>query len=88
VYGAHAAHIAVDPDTGRIRGARLRRGGTRGRIINPVTLHGQTLGALVQGLSGVLQENLVYDAEGQLLSGSFADYSMPLASDFPPRLRA
>jgi carbon-monoxide dehydrogenase large subunit len=86
-YGAHAAHIAVDPDTGRIEVLDYVAVEDVGRIINPETLHGQTLGALVQGLSGVLQENLVYDAEGQLLSGSFADYSMPLASDFP-HLRA
>jgi carbon-monoxide dehydrogenase large subunit len=37
----------------------------------------------VQGLSGTLQENLVYDDEGQLLAGSFADYAMPVARDFP-----
>src|SRR5439155_1644799 len=54
-----------------------------GRIINPETLHGQAYGAIVQGLSGVLQENLVYDEEAQLLAGSFADYAMPLAGDFP-----
>jgi aerobic carbon-monoxide dehydrogenase large subunit len=82
-YGAHAAHIAVDPDTGRIEVIDYVAVEDVGRIINPETLHGQTLGALVQGLSGALQENLVYDAEGQLLSGSFADYSMPIASDFP-----
>ena len=54
-----------------------------GRIINPETLHGQAYGAIVQGLSGALQENLVYDEEAQLLAGSFADYAMPLARDFP-----
>jgi carbon-monoxide dehydrogenase large subunit len=82
-YGAHAAHIAVDPDTGRIEVIDYVSVEDVGRIINPETLHGQAMGALVQGLGGVLQENLVYDEEGQLLSGSFADYSMPIASDFP-----
>src|SRR5207237_7936354 len=82
-YGTHAAHIAVDSDTGRIEVLDYVAVEDVGRIINPETLHGQTLGALVQGLGGVLQEHLVYDSEGQLLSGSFADYSMPLASDFP-----
>jgi carbon-monoxide dehydrogenase large subunit len=86
-YGAHAAHIAVDPDTGRIEVLDYVAVEDVGRIINPHTLHGQTYGALVQGLGGVLQEHLVYDSEGQLLSGSFADYSMPIASDFP-HLRA
>ena len=54
-----------------------------GRIINPLTLHGQTVGAIVQGLGGALLENLVYDAEGQFLSGTLADYLLPTASDFP-----
>ena len=54
-----------------------------GRIINPLTLHGQTVGAIVQGLGGALLEHLVYDAEGQFLSGTLADYLLPTASDFP-----
>jgi carbon-monoxide dehydrogenase large subunit len=54
-----------------------------GRIINPLTLHGQTVGAIVQGLGGALLENLVYDAEGQFLAGSLADYLLPTAGDFP-----
>jgi aerobic carbon-monoxide dehydrogenase large subunit len=82
-YGAHAAHIAVDPATGAIEVLEYVGVEDVGRIINPQTLHGQALGAIVQGLSGVLQENLVYDEEAQLLSGSFADYAMPIAADFP-----
>jgi aerobic carbon-monoxide dehydrogenase large subunit len=58
-----------------------------GRIINPLTLHGQVVGAIVQGLGGAFLEHFVYDQEGQLLTGSFADYLMPTASDFP-RIRA
>src|SRR5207302_178977 len=54
-----------------------------GRIINPLTLHGQCIGAVVQGLGGALLEHFVYDEHGQLLTGSFADYLMPTASDFP-----
>ena len=54
-----------------------------GRIINPETLHGQTVGAIVQGLGGTFLEHLVYDADGQLLTGSLADYLMPTMSDFP-----
>ena len=50
-------------------------------------LHGQTIGALVQGLGGVLLEHLVYDDEGQLLSGSLMDYVLPRADNFP-HLRA
>jgi carbon-monoxide dehydrogenase large subunit len=54
-----------------------------GRIINPHTLHGQTVGAIVQGLGGVLLEHLVYDEEAQLLTGSLADYLTPGATEFP-----
>ncbi len=54
-----------------------------GRIINPATLHGQAVGAIVQGLGGVFLEHLVYDEEAQLLTGTLADYLMPTASDFP-----
>jgi carbon-monoxide dehydrogenase large subunit len=82
-YGAHAAHIAVDAATGVIDVLDYVGVEDVGRIINPETLHGQAYGAIVQGLSGALQENLVYDDEGQLLAGSFADYAMPVARDFP-----
>ena len=54
-----------------------------GRIINPLTLHGQAIGAVVQGLGGALLEHFVYDEHGQLLTGSLADYLLPTASDFP-----
>jgi carbon-monoxide dehydrogenase large subunit len=54
-----------------------------GRIINPLTLHGQAVGAVVQGLGGAFLEHFIYDEDGQLLTGSFADYLMPTASDFP-----
>jgi len=50
-------------------------------------LKGQIVGAVVQGLGGALLEHLVYDEEGQLLTGSLADYLLPTASDFP-RIRA
>jgi len=54
-----------------------------GRIINPATLHGQILGAIVQGLGSTFLEHLQYDENGQLLTGSLADYLMPTAADFP-----
>jgi carbon-monoxide dehydrogenase large subunit len=82
-YGTHCAHIAVDPATGTIEVLDYVGVEDVGRIVNPETLHGQGYGAVVQGLSAALHENLVYDGEGQLLAGSFADYSMPLARDFP-----
>jgi carbon-monoxide dehydrogenase large subunit len=54
-----------------------------GRAINPAVVHGQAIGALVQGLGGVFLDHLIYDAEGQLLNTSLAEYLVPVASDFP-----
>jgi carbon-monoxide dehydrogenase large subunit len=82
-YGAHAAHVAVDAKTGHVELLDYVAVEDVGRIINPKTLHGQCVGAIVQGLGGAFLEHFVYDAEGQLLTGSFADYLLPTASDFP-----
>ena len=82
-YGAHAAHVAVNPATGHVEVIDYVAVEDVGRIINPHTLHGQTVGAIVQGLGGVFLEHLVYSEEGQLLTGSLADYLLPTASDFP-----
>ena len=82
-YGAHAAHVAVDPKTGQVELIDYLAVEDVGRIINPLTLHGQTVGAVVQGLGGALLEHIRYDENGQLLTGSLADYLMPTASDFP-----
>ncbi len=83
-YGAHAAEIAVDPGTGAVEVLDYVAVEDVGKIINPLTLHGQAIGAIVQGLGGALLEELVYDGEGQLLVGSFADYLLPTAEDVPP----
>jgi carbon-monoxide dehydrogenase large subunit len=82
-YGAHAAHVAVDPKTGHVELLDYVAVEDVGRIINPLTLHGQAVGAIVQGLGGAFLEHFIYDADGQLLTGSFADYLIPTASDFP-----
>ena len=82
-YGAHAAYVAVDPKTGRVELLDYVAVEDVGRIVNPLTLHGQCIGAVVQGLGGALLEHFVYDDNGQFLTGSFADYLMPTASDFP-----
>jgi carbon-monoxide dehydrogenase large subunit len=86
-YGAAAAHVAVDARTGHVELIDYVAIEDVGRIINPLTLHGQTIGAVVQGLGGTFLEHFVYDEDGQLLTGSFADYLMPTATDFP-NLRA
>ena len=82
-YGAHAAYVAVDPKTGQVELIDYVAIEDVGRIVNPLTLHGQCVGAVVQGLGGALLEHFIYDENGQFLTGSFADYLMPTASDFP-----
>ena len=86
-YGTHAAHISVDAHTGKIEVLDYMAVEDVGRILNPHTLHGQVLGAITQGLGASLLETLVYDGEGQLLTGSLADYRLPNALDYP-KIRA
>jgi carbon-monoxide dehydrogenase large subunit len=82
-YGAHACHVAVDPRTGEVEILDYVAIEDVGRAINPHIVHGQAIGALVQGLGGVFLDQVVYDADGQILNTSLADYLVPLASDFP-----
>jgi len=82
-YGAHAAHVAVDAKTGAVALIDYVAVENCGRMINPLTLKGQLVGAVVQGLGGAFLEHLAYDENGQLLTGSLADYLIPTASDFP-----
>ncbi len=82
-YGAAAAHVSVDPRTARVEVLEFVVVEDIGRIINPLTANGQVIGAVVQGLGGAFMEHLQYDAEGQFLTGTLADYLLPTASDFP-----
>ena len=82
-YGSHAAHVSVDPRNGHVQVLDYVAVEDPGVVVNPLTLHGQVVGAIVQGLGGTLLEQLIYDSSGQLLTASFADYLMPLATDFP-----
>jgi carbon-monoxide dehydrogenase large subunit len=82
-YGTAAAHVAVDRETGRAEVLDYTVCDDVGRIINPHTLHGQVIGAAVQGLGSVFSEEIIYDAAGQCLSASLADYLVPVATDYP-----
>ena len=86
-YGAAAAHVAVDARTGDVSVLDYVVVEDVGRAINPLLLRGQLLGGTVQGLGGAFLEEMVYDSEGQMLTGTLADYLVPTASDFP-HLRA
>jgi carbon-monoxide dehydrogenase large subunit len=82
-YGTHAAHVAVDVETGCVTVLDYVAVDDAGRVVNPLIVQGQKHGAIVQGIGGTLMEHLVYDTEGQLLTGSLADYGLPRAGDVP-----
>jgi aerobic carbon-monoxide dehydrogenase large subunit len=82
-YGAHACHLAVDARTGRVEILDYVAIEDVGRAINPHIVHGQAIGALVQGLGGVFLDQVLYDGDAQILNTSLADYLVPLACDFP-----
>ena len=82
-YGTAIAHVAVDAKTGQVEVVDYTVVDDVGRIVNPLTLHGQVIGAAVQGLGSVFTEEIAYDENGQLLVGSLADYMIPLATDYP-----
>lgn len=86
-YGTAVAQVAVDARTGSVDVLDYLVVDDVGRIINPETLHGQVIGAAVQGLGSTFTEEITYDEQGQLLVASLADYLVPLATDYP-NLRA
>jgi carbon-monoxide dehydrogenase large subunit len=79
--GTHVCELEIDPDTGSIELLNYVVVDDVGTEINPLTLAGQVVGGIVQGLGQVLMEQIVYDDQGQLLTGSFMDYAMPRAGD-------
>jgi CO/xanthine dehydrogenase Mo-binding subunit len=83
-YGVHLAHVAVDPETGVVEILRYMVVEDVGRCINPLLVHGQAVGAAVQGIGGTLFEELVYGENGQLLTTTFRDYVLPSSTDVPP----
>jgi carbon-monoxide dehydrogenase large subunit len=82
-YGAHACHLTVDARTGAVEILDYVAIEDVGRAINPHIVHGQAIGALVQGLGGVFLDQVLYDDEAQILNTSLADYLVPVATDFP-----
>ena len=81
--GAHAVHVAVDPETGEIDILRYVIAEDVGHVINPLLLNGQITGAAAQGVGATLLEELVYDEQGQPLAGTLMDYLLPTATDIP-----
>jgi aerobic carbon-monoxide dehydrogenase large subunit len=81
--GCHIAEVEVDPETGGARVVRYTAVNDLGTVVNPLLVEGQVQGGVVQGLGQVLMEKAIYDADGQLVTGSFMDYAMPRAHDAP-----
>ena len=81
--GCHVCEVEIDPDTGNVEIVKYTAVNDFGTIINPMLVDGQIHGGVVQGIGQALLEHVVYDDEGQLLSGSFMDYAMPRAHHVP-----
>lgn len=81
--GCHTCEIEVDADSGVMTILRYTVVDDVGVTVNPMLLKGQLHGGIAQGVGQAIGENMVYDLQGQLLSGSFMDYQMPRASDLP-----
>src|SRR5204862_487014 len=81
--GCHVCEVEVEPDTGNIGVVKYTAVNDFGTIINPMLTDGQTHGGVTQGIGQTLLEHVVYDEQGQLLSGSFMDYAMPRAHHTP-----
>jgi carbon-monoxide dehydrogenase large subunit len=81
--GCHVAEVEIDPETGVVEVVDYISVNDFGTIINPLLVEGQIHGGVTQGLGQVLMEVTAYDADGQLLTGSYMDYAMPRAGDTP-----
>ncbi len=81
--GCHVAEVEIDVDTGVTEVVNFVAVDDVGRVINPMIVEGQVQGGVAQGIGQALLENAVYDADGQLLSGSMMDYTMPRADNLP-----
>jgi carbon-monoxide dehydrogenase large subunit len=81
--GVHVCEVEIDPDTGVVRTDRYTVVDDFGTIVNPLLAEGQVHGGVVQGIGQALMENIVYDEDGQLLTGSYMDYQLPRAVEIP-----
>jgi carbon-monoxide dehydrogenase large subunit len=81
--GCHICEVEVDPETGRTDIVGWTAVDDFGVLVNPMIVEGQVHGGIAQGVGQALLEGAVYDNEGQLVTGSFMDYTMPRAYDFP-----
>ncbi len=82
-FGAHIAIVEVDKDTGKVELKRFIAVDDVGNVINPMIVDGQIHGGVVQGIGQALFEGAIYNEDGQLVNGTYMDYTMPRADDVP-----
>ncbi|MBI5105546.1 MAG: xanthine dehydrogenase family protein molybdopterin-binding subunit [Solirubrobacterales bacterium] len=82
-FGAHAAIVDVDVETGKVKVVRYLAVDDCGPAINPMLIDGQLHGGIVHAIGQVLYEQVVYDDTGQLVTGTFVDYALPTAAEVP-----
>jgi len=82
-YGTHVCEVEVDPETGVTEIVSWTAADDFGNLINPMIVEGQVHGGIVHGVGQALMESARYDESGQLLSGSYMDYSLPRADTLP-----
>jgi len=82
-FGAHACVVDVDPETGKVSIVRWIAVDDCGPAINPMLIEGQVHGGAVHAIGQALYEQVVYDENGQLVTGTFVDYAMPTAAEIP-----
>jgi aerobic carbon-monoxide dehydrogenase large subunit len=81
--GCHIAEVEVDPDTGVVEIVKYTTVNDFGVLVNPMLVEGQAHGGIAQGVGQALLERVVYDEDGQMLTGSYMDYGLPRALDLP-----
>ena len=82
-FGAHACVVEVDAETGKVEVVRYVAVDDCGPAINPMLVDGQVHGGIVHAIGQALYEQVVYDEEGQLVTGTFVDYALPTAAELP-----
>jgi len=81
--GAHVAEVEIDPDTGVVEVVKYTMVNDFGTVINPLLVEGQSHGGVMQGIGQAMFEHVVYNEDGQIVTGSFTDYALPRATDAP-----
>ncbi len=82
-FGTHLALVEVDPDTGNVELLEYHGVDDCGEVINPMIVNGQIHGGIAQGIGQAMFEEAIYDADGNMLTGSLLDYPLPTATDLP-----